>query len=343
MVKACALIFLLARLLALKVTNNNLRSNAFPSIYGLIIVNGGIGDILIAIKVIKNSALSPDNYTIITDKKYFVLFDLHLHEWREKLLDKKRMADLELNIYSDIYLFRTKATDILIILRSNFRNRIHLNPLYDELRLISRILSKLSSSYRKFFYKGKHIQQIFEEMLSLDVVKGIGTARPHRTQRHVVKKIGFHVAGSDSIRKLKKEVIIEVVTSFPEVEFILLGSEEDASTYGDLQIRLKNFKNLIGKLSFTELDPVIRSLDMIIAPDSMMLHYCSLVNLPVVALMGNALPQTYGPLGVKNLVLSRNPSCSPCGVTTCKKYSGYSCVQDIDADMIRHAVKEMLL
>ena len=72
------------------------------------------------------------------------------------------------------------------------------------------------------------------------------------------------------------------------------------------------------------------------------MHMAAAAGTPLVAVMGNALPETYGPLSRgRAVVLSRRPPCSPCNRRVCGKYGGLSCVQDIAAGEILEALQKL--
>ena len=73
----------------------------------------------------------------------------------------------------------------------------------------------------------------------------------------------------------------------------------------------------------------------------MVMHLAALCNLPLVAIMGNALPETFGPRPQTDnqIILSRNPDCSPCSRKTCHKINGNSCVQDISSEEILQSLR----
>jgi len=70
----------------------------------------------------------------------------------------------------------------------------------------------------------------------------------------------------------------------------------------------------------------------------------SFLNKPIIALMGNAMRETWGPIPKSDnqMIISREAKCSPCSNLTCNKYEGHSCVQNIKSPEIKNNISKLL-
>lgn len=222
-----------------------------------------------------------------------------------------------------------------------------MNPLYERLRLGSRVLSKLSDKYRKYFYSRLHMADILLAMIkarpchdgialnfSLENTKILNSIQ--LPSKYVVINIG----GRDKIRHLKVELIIDVAKRLT-IPLILLGDYTGCNL--DFSKVSANIFNLIGKTNLSDLYFLIENAELVIAPDSMIMHMAAATDTSLIAIMGNALAETYGPYNCKSRVkiLTRAPHCSPCSRIVCTKFSGNSCVQDISSDEIIESVRDL--
>jgi ADP-heptose:LPS heptosyltransferase len=153
----------------------------------------------------------------------------------------------------------------------------------------------------------------------------------------------IHVGGQDEIRKLRTETLIEVIDKM-HLPCVLVGGMEDSIRSSEITAKCKNTLDLTGKISLNQLYVILLSSSLCIAPDSSVMHIASVAGTKLIAIMGNAFPQTYGPFPVHSniRILTRYPECSPCSRKMCDKYCGYSCLQDITQNEIMHCVNQLL-
>jgi ADP-heptose:LPS heptosyltransferase len=154
----------------------------------------------------------------------------------------------------------------------------------------------------------------------------------------------LQTGGNDFIRKLT----IEFINGFIEessIPVILVGDLSEKIRLTDKISSNENVSNLLGETSLDELVELVCNALLVVAPDSFLIHLSGLLKVPCIALMGNALEETFGPdLNVANTcVISRKPYCSPCSKESCDKYNGLSCVQNIQVEEVIWKMNNMKL
>ena len=222
----------------------------------------------------------------------------------------------------------------------NFKGNFYPNPRYERLRLISRVLCKISNYYKKSYYSKVHAVNEYDQYFSpsfqnFDSSK-IFKDRVSQKFEYLIKStkpiVVLHLDGSDSIRKVPIETFSQIFSL--DCLFLLVGNNHE-----DLSLSAKNFIDLRGFLSAPDLVELIMISNIVVAVDSAIMHIASLLGKNTIALMGNALKETFGPINENSIVLSLNPSCSPCNNIVCKKYNGKSCVQSLNQQDVIDGIK----
>ncbi len=103
----------------------------------------------------------------------------------------------------------------------------------------------------------------------------------------------------------------------------------------------KSVRSLVGNTTPRELAACIYHCDLFIGGDTGATHIASLVQTPIIALMGPTSPVRFGPHGTQHRTLSLNLPCSPCyRHPTCGGV--YSCMRDITPQQVFDNCVEML-
>jgi len=300
----------------------------------LIVLLGGIGDTILALDLLH--LMLDEKFEVLVYKSQFELVDNFLPRNSIKIYESDSINYLDKNII----LLKSTLSFKLMLINKKFRiNKIVFNPLYDGISIVVRFKNFISSSSKKNFYSRRHIKNIFANMLNVDINKRIRFIN----EKHNInnRNIGIHVSGSIEIKRLKVTLLQEIIGSRNDLIFYLFGSNDDKSRYNILSENI-NVVSLIGKTNLSNLSDYLLKMDLVICPDSMIMHYCDYLGVPVIALMGNALAETYGPFNSKKNTLSRAPDCSPCSRTTCDKFHGYSCIQDISSAEILDKLNSLI-
>ena len=336
--------YLMIELLVLK---NYLISNKEAKLIGVVIY-AGIGDNLLAaplIKYLKNK--NPMSKLVLVTKRNAC--QVHANNELINMLitfeDNQKDKITELLMQCDIIYSLRSPLWLIWYFFCNYNGRLYFNPTYERIRIYSRIRSKLSTEYKRRFYSTRHIQKTFIPDSDFSSVHKANTGLEKSVEQNIDFPINItlpylilHTGGADHIRKLTNNCIKEILEEF-EIQIVLVGDNTEQK-YSDHT----NCIDLRGKTSLSELMKLIKYSACVIAPDSMVMHMTSFTDTPLVALMGNALQDTYGPTRIdeNTIILNRFPDCAPCSKTSCTKYNGLSCEQSIDSIDIINSVKKII-
>jgi ADP-heptose:LPS heptosyltransferase len=318
----------------------------------LFISNAGIGDTIYLLSAIQYyKQLTGINANIlITQSSKDLFFNC---DYVNNIFILNDNQQIDFAQYNYIFSNRTDISILYAIIKTGFSGRFIENPNYEELRLISRIRCLISQKYKKKYFSKFHAGLQFNYILR-DIFKAklifpkpvIKSRKPHfdEIDKFLKENLRYgilHVAGQDEIRKLNPNLIYNITKSlnFP---IILVGSKDDLKSFTRIRFSSRVY-NGIGKFNLNEVFYLLENSTFCIAPDSSIMHLASLTNTYLVGIMGNALEETFGPIfSTNNIILSKNPICSPCSKNICKKYNGYSCVQNITTIEIVDAVYKNL-
>ena len=91
--------------------------------------------------------------------------------------------------------------------------------------------------------------------------------------------------------------------------------------------------------SVADMAGLIAEVDLLVAPDTGILHLADALGTPVVALFGPKDPRIYGPRYAQRKVVRSNVPCSPCEKRSCKERT---CMLRITPEMVLEGVGELL-
>lgn len=312
----------------------------------LVICKGGIGDTIICVNIMNGSANFCSKTVIFTKEDQIDFINKFC---KHKLLTITTDIDeayCQINSIKNIYSIRSNPKDLSEIASYNSIKYISINPVFDRIRLITRFMSAISHTYKKVYYSQQNMQMIQSKILNLSLPL---SAKQILQRSNTVNdnydsnpNIGLHVAGGELIRKLKKETIKSLIESLPQYTFHLLGSELDVAEYPENYFIQENCIYKIGRLKLSDICDDLSTYRLVVCPDSMIMHLSDALYIPAVALMGNALPSTWGPIYTTSKIVTLNPKCSPCKMTSCNVYGGNSCIQAIDPLTIKSAIVELI-
>jgi ADP-heptose:LPS heptosyltransferase len=328
----------------------------------LIIQLSGIGDSILSISFIENyKNLYPNNsINIIITETSMDIFYLNKNISNIYLFKNDKIYSTTSNksyyihdflhsfSFSSIISFRLNLEILKNIL---FYSAIYYpNPLFEKLRLKSRLFSFFSKNYKKNYYSKFHVANLHSNLISniklknlteITIVDQIPTDLLNYLNKNNNKFALFHFSGADPIRKLNLDKIQQILNKSKD-NIILLGNKSD--NYYIRDIIINNHFNATGILNFNQIAFLLKKCKYIISVDSSIMHLASTIpNIKLIAIMGNSLVDYYGPYNYKNnnniTILHRNPICSPCSNTFCNKFNGFSCVQDIESHEILNSTQ----
>lgn len=202
------------------------------------------------------------------------------------------------------------------------------NSIYESMNIIKRIRNKLSfrnteyygsTNSRKRFYNDINIKSQNRNYISV--------YRPFNIYSKKRKYIVIHPFGSDSIRRLTKDQIQNILEYYSTDKVYIVGTDSDKKYINDynLNIDLFTFEEATDLLEF------LSGAKIIICVDSMISHLVTtLLSNPVIIYYGNTFSSYYMPQKFSNISLKENyQKCTPCNRKFCNKINGLSCVQNI--------------
>jgi len=310
-----------------------------------LVIDAGLGDVILASRLIASIKKSYPDSTLACFVKPSAVPLLVSNPFVDQIVaighpSASNWFD-SLLAYSTIISIRLPHSSIIPLL-IRYDGPVVLNPIYERLRLFSRLLSFLSHSYKRFYYSRVHVANLHIDDLSLIPPSFSASqhfyldANPCTRLPVVTPFLLLNSGGSDPIRQLTASTI-ELIATLSHLPVILVGDSElciDATV---------NICDLRHKTTLSELYGIVQGASCVVSPDSMLVHMTCTTATPLVALMGNAMPETYGPLrSQRTVVLNLNPNCSPCSRTECCVYEGFSCVQYLSAHSIMSAVENLI-
>ena len=133
------------------------------------------------------------------------------------------------------------------------------------------------------------------------------------------------------------ELIKNYNTLFPDIQFYLLGSQEEYKQAEIIRLKSEenNIINLCGSLSFLESAALMKDAEMNYVNDSAPLHLASAMNAPVTVVYCSTVPDFgFGPLSDKSKIIETKIklNCRPCGLHGYKEcpLTHFKCAHSID-------------
>lgn len=153
--------------------------------------------------------------------------------------------------------------------------------------------------------------------------------------------IALAPSAAHSLKRWPLEYWNNLIQSFPEEFFVVLGGPED-DFLKDLE-KYPKVKNLAGKISMIESAWVISKSQLLISNDTGPMHFGEQLGHPTIALMG---PAPFGfPSRKTTRVLEMDLSCRPCskhGQGPCKNPEFQKCLRDIKPEIVQKAALELI-
>ena len=320
----------------------------------LIINLAGIGDFLLSVKKIYSLKTEVQKLDIVVgiNCKEIInesFFNKVYYVKRAKIYlnnNEVSIFDIVNSNYDEIFCYRSNFRFISALFIFQLRTKINFHPYYERLNLKIRLKNIKSRQQKKNYYSKIHISQIFlnknyylTKEMALEIIKSNQKNKSNNSS-YIVLQTG----GNDIIRKLTTEFINNFIKESP-FPVIIIGDLSEKIRLNNKIINNENLTNLLGEASLDYIVEIVNKALFVVAPDSFLIHLSGLLKVPCIAIMGNALEETFGPdFEVPNtLVISRKPYCSPCSKKSCDKYNGLSCVQNIQSQEVIYKLKNMKL
>lgn len=217
------------------------------------------------------------------------------------------------------------------------------------------INSKNKFQYDKKKYQGSHQVEKYVNFINdcLDWSKPAGDLKINpkiSVDKSFSKTVGINPgAAYGSAKRWYPEKFAKVATELSKnYDIIIFGSNNEKEFARKIEILLKqnlvkNYQNLVGKTSVTELIQYISNLDVFITGDSGSMHLASGLKIPTIALFGptNSIEtsQWNNPMSI---ILKKNLSCQPCMKRICP-LKHHNCMKSIKSSEVINSIPLVLM
>jgi len=322
----------------------------------LIIRFSSIGDILLTTPIVRSLK---KNYP--TSKLFY--------------LTKKKFSDLLIfNPYIDkIFCYENNFFDILeqitnerinvvIDLHKNIRSRLFRFFLLETksyVYLKKNFKKWLLVKFKKDFLRNEHIvDRYFRSLKKLNIFpdeKGIEFYIDKQTEEKVYKLypelknekyVCISVGGKHYTKQIPAEKIIDIINLL-QLPYVLVGDSNDKDKAIEIlkNVKFKYGYNFCGEFNLLETGVIVKNSQVVITPDSAIMHISSAFNKKIVSVWGSTVPQfgMYPYLkGNNNFVICEvKLNCRPCtriGKNKCPKKHFY-CMNKQDVEFIVKVTK----
>ena len=140
--------------------------------------------------------------------------------------------------------------------------------------------------------------------------------------------------------KFFAEVLTHINKKYPNVKFVILGSNNDKMAADDIieNYTGNNIVSLAGETSMDELFELIRQFDLLISNDSGPVHIASALGTPVFCMFGPTLPQKTGPYGDIHQNFEAEVDCAGCLKRKCPEFD-YKCHKAISPEAVAQKIQ----
>jgi ADP-heptose:LPS heptosyltransferase len=140
--------------------------------------------------------------------------------------------------------------------------------------------------------------------------------------------------------------IVELLGSINQ-PVVLIGGEEDIDKAKEIEKSTnKNLYNLVGKLNIGQSASIINQAELIVTPDTGMMHIASALGKKVYSVWGNTIPEfgmsPYFPGNSSEIFEVKNLACRPCskiGFKKCPK-KHFKCMMDLDFQNLAYKINK---
>ena len=231
--------------------------------------------------------------------------------------------------------------DVFFSFRSSFRSQF----------IKFFIISKYSYQFDKAKYNNGHQVEKYNNFIndSLDIkTSPSNLIIYHRNNKKSNKKklLGINPGASyGSAKRWYPDKFADVAYDLSnQYDIIIFGGTEEKNISQDIEFALikkgvKNFKNLVGKTSISELISQISNLDLFITGDSGPMHLAAAFQIPTVAIFGptNDL-ETSQWMNKKSIVIKQRLNCQPCMKRKCP-LKHHNCMKNIQVSEVINAIR----
>jgi len=212
------------------------------------------------------------------------------------------------------------------------------------------ISAKNKYQFDKNKYQNRHqvekYNNFINDSLLIDSVAGKLQIYGHNIVKSKKKILGINPGASyGSAKRWYPQEFAKVASELSsEYDIVIFGGPGETDIAGDIEQALinsgiKNYKNLAGNTTITELIDQISHLDFFITGDSGPMHVAAAFQVPTIAIFGPTKDkETSQWMNSKSIIVKKNLDCQPCMKRTCPLQHN-NCTNLIKAVDVLRAVK----
>jgi len=246
--------------------------------------------------------------------------------------------------YTDLYKISQELGkfDVFFSFRSSVRSKF--------LKFL--ILAKNKYQFDKNQYADRHqvekYNDFVNEALGVNFPAGKLTLSTINYQLSTNKTIGLNPGASyGSAKRWYPQEFAKVASELSKkYDIVIFGGASEIDIANDIEKELiknnvKNYKNLAGKTTISELISKISKLDLFITGDSGPMHVAAAFQVPTVAIFGPTKDkETSQWMNEKSTIVKKNLDCQPCMQRTCP-LGHHDCMDLIKAVDVLNALKDI--
>ena len=215
------------------------------------------------------------------------------------------------------------------------------------------ISAKKKYQFDKNKYQNRHqvekYNDFINDSLSIDSTAGKLQIYGYDIAKSKKKILGINPGASyGSAKRWYPQEFAKVASELSaEYDIVIFGGPSEIDIAGDIEQALidssvKNYKNLTGNTTITELINKISSIDLFITGDSGPMHIAATFQIPTVAIFGPTKDkETSQWMNKKSIIVKKNLNCQPCMKRTCP-LQHHNCMNLVKAIDVLKAVNSII-
>ena len=214
------------------------------------------------------------------------------------------------------------------------------------------ISAKKKHQFDKNKYQNRHQVEKYNDFINdsllIDVTAGKLKIYGYNIAKSKKKILGINPGASyGSAKRWYPQEFARVASELSEkYDIVIFGGASEIDIANDIEKELiknnvKNYKNLAGKTTISELISKISRLDLFITGDSGPMHVAAAFQVPTVAIFGPTKDkETSQWRNEKSIIVKKNLECQPCMKRICP-LKHHNCMKLIKADEVLNAFKDI--
>jgi len=246
--------------------------------------------------------------------------------------------------YTDLYQISRKlgSFDVFFSFRSSVRSKF--------LKFL--ISAKNKYQFDKNKYKNSHQVEKYNDFVNdsflIDLTAGNLKIYGYEVVKSKEKMLGINPGASyGSAKRWYPEKFAKVAVSLSgEYKIVIFGGPDEVDIANDIEQGLvsnnvKNYKNIAGNTTITELIDQISNLDLFITGDSGPMHVAAAFQIPTVAIFGPTKDnETSQWRNTDGIVVKKNLECQPCMQRICS-LEHHNCMKYVKSSDVLNAIKSI--